>query len=67
MALIIIKLPSLLVKGESDMDKEKILEKTRSEKMDEGFESAKNKRLGLGYKIFLVLITVLLVFNLFRG
>lgn len=49
------------------MDKEKILEKTRSEKMDEGFESAKNKRLGLGYKIFLVLITVLLVFNLFRG
>lgn len=36
------------------MDKEKILEKARREKKDEGLDYAKNKGLNLGYKIFLI-------------
>ena len=49
------------------MDKEKILEKARNEKTDEGFDNAKNKGLSFGYKIFLVLNIGLIIFNLFMG
>lgn len=49
------------------MDKEKILEKARNEKVDEGIENAKNKGLSFGYKVFIFLNIILIIFNLFMG
>lgn len=60
-------MPSIICKGEIKMDKEKILEKARNENKDEGLDNAKNEGLTIGYKIFLVVNTTLILFNLFKG
>ena len=64
---IIIFLPSKLVKGGFEMKKDEILEKAREEKKDEGIDNVNNKGLSLGYKIFILLSVILIVFNRFNN
>lgn len=59
------KMQSKLGKGGNEMDKDKILEHVRTENIDEGVEYTKNKGLGIGYKIFLSLSIIIIIFNLF--
>ena len=56
-------LPSKLVKGGIEMKKDEILKKAREEKKDEGIDNVYNKGLSLGYKIFILLSVILIVFN----
>jgi len=64
---VIIILPSKLVKGGFEMKKDEILEKAREEKKDEGIDNVNNKGLSLGYKIFILLSVILIVFNRFNN
>ena len=64
---IIIILPSKLVEGGFEMKKDEILEKAREEKKDEGIDNVNNKGLSLGYKIFILLSIILIVFNRFNN
>ena len=61
------KMQSKLGKGGNKMDKDRILEQVRTENIDEGVEHIKNKGLGIGYKIFLALSIIIIIFNLFTG
>ena len=49
------------------MKKDEILEKARGEKKDEGIDNVNNKGLSLGYKIFILLSVILIVFNRFNN
>ena len=60
---VIINLPSKLVKGGIEMKKDEILKKARGEKKDEGIDNVNNKGLSLGYKIFMLLSVILILFN----
>lgn len=64
---VIIILPSKLVKGGCEMKKDEILEKAREENKDEGIDNVNNKGLSLGYKIFILLSIILIVFNRFNN
>lgn len=48
------------------MNKDKILEHARNEKLDEGIDNARNKGFRAGYIMFLLLIAVLMIFNIFN-
>lgn len=49
------------------MDKGKILEMSRKEKKDEGYEIVEDKGRRLGYKMFLIICIFLMIFNLLNG
>ena len=49
------------------MKKDEILEKAREENKDEGIDNVNNKGLSLGYKIFILLSIILIVFNRFNN
>ena len=49
------------------MDKERILEQVRNENNEEEKLYVRNKGLDIGYKIFLALSIVIIIFNLFTS
>ncbi len=53
------------MKGENNMDKNTVLEKSRNSRSDEGIEYAESKGRKIGFVIFSLIFLFIILFNLF--